>query len=251
LIIAGLMAAAMSTFDSLVNAGASYWVRDIYQAFLKPQASDKQLVFQSRLSTIVLVLIGLFLTFNVQNLNDIWGWLTMGIGFGLTIPLLIRWYWWRLNGYGFAWGVAAGMSTALIQRWLWPALPEYFVFLAIVVISLFITIAATLSSQPTDQAVLINFYTRTRPFGFWKPVVKLLDKENEAWNRSEKRRDIISTFLAVPWQLGLFMLFMMIVMKQWLNVFVLAGFVIMLSMGLYFFWYRHLSTIDRLNQSES
>ena len=59
LLIAGLMAAAMSTFDSTVNAGAAYWVKDIYQTYLKPNSTEKELMLQSRLSSLVIVAIAL------------------------------------------------------------------------------------------------------------------------------------------------------------------------------------------------
>ena len=41
LMVAALIAAAMSTFDSTVNAGAAFWVRDLYQAYINPNASEK------------------------------------------------------------------------------------------------------------------------------------------------------------------------------------------------------------------
>ena len=98
LLVAGLMAAAMSTFSSLINSGASYWVRDIYQEFINPKASEKKLIIHSRLASVIIVLLGLGLTVNIKSINDIWGWLTMGLGAGMVVPLLVRWYWWRMNG---------------------------------------------------------------------------------------------------------------------------------------------------------
>ena len=62
-LVAGLMAAAMSTFSSLINSGASYWVKDIYQEFINPTASDKKLIFQSRISSLLIVL-SRFSTYN-------------------------------------------------------------------------------------------------------------------------------------------------------------------------------------------
>ena len=56
LTIAGLIAAAMSTFDSTVNAGASYWVRDIYQRYITPEADSKQLLRQSYAASLLLSL---------------------------------------------------------------------------------------------------------------------------------------------------------------------------------------------------
>ena len=91
LLVAGLMAAAMSTFDSTVNAGAAYWVKDLYQAFLNPEASEKKLMFHSRAASVVMVLLGLLFSYAIGNINEIWGWITMGISAGMFIPLVLRW----------------------------------------------------------------------------------------------------------------------------------------------------------------
>ena len=118
--IAGLIAAAMSTFDSLVNSGAAYWVKDIYQNIINPKATEKQLVFQSRISSVIMVLIGLLFTLGISSINEIWGWLTMGIGAGLTAPLFIRWYWWRINGFRFSFGIVFGMISAIFMKFYAP-----------------------------------------------------------------------------------------------------------------------------------
>ena len=110
------MAAAMSTFDSTVNAGAAYWVKDLYQTYLNPKASEKDLIFQSRMSSFGIVFLALLFSLTIKNINEIWGWITMGIGAGMFIPQVIRWYWWRFNGYGFAIGTAVGMSAAVFNK---------------------------------------------------------------------------------------------------------------------------------------
>ncbi|MEO2159525.1 MAG: hypothetical protein ABGX14_00255 [bacterium] len=57
-LIAGLMAAGMSTFDSTVNAGAAYWVKDIYQLYINPQASEKKLMAHSYMASVFIVIAG-------------------------------------------------------------------------------------------------------------------------------------------------------------------------------------------------
>lgn len=240
LLVAGLMAAAMSTFDSVVNAGASYWVRDIYQTFLNKKADEKQLVFQSRISSIIIVLIGLFLTLNITSINDIWGWLTMGIGSGLIIPLLIRWYWWRMNGYGFAIGTGAGMIAAIVQRLAIPNIEEYWAFLIISGISLLGTILGTFLTPKTDEKTLIQFFKQTKPFGFWKPIREKIEIKDYEEIRKENKRDIIATLFAVPWQLVLFLTIMFLVIQKYDTLFILIGVLIALSFGLYHFWFKHL-----------
>ena len=89
--------------------------------------------------------------------------------------------------------------------------------------------------------VLLNFYKITRPFGFWHNIRNKLPIESLSKIHEENRRDIIATFFAVPWQVVLFLTGMMIVLKQWNNVLNLSTLLVLLSLGLYWFWFRHLS----------
>ncbi len=242
LLVAGLMAAAMSTFDSTVNAGASYWVKDIYQAFLNPEASEKTLMKHSRWASILIVIFGLLFSLTIKNINEIWGWITMSISAGMIVPTLIRWYWWRMNGYGFAFGTAAGMIAAIVQRLTVPDVPEYVAFSIASGTSFIAMLFATFVTQPTNMDVLHQFYSKTRPFGFWGKVRDRLSAQNMSHINRENRRDIFSVCLAVPWQLVLFFMFMMVIMKRWDWFFILFAVLAVLSTGLYFSWYRHLST---------
>jgi solute:Na+ symporter, SSS family len=242
LLVAGLMAAAMSTFDSTVNAGAAYWVKDIYQTYLNPNASSKQLMLHSRVSSVIIVILGLGFMLFINNINEIWGWITSSLGAGLLIPTLARWYWWRMNGYGFAAGTVAGMVAAIIQRLLLPEIPEYYSFTIATVSSLIGMVIGTYSSKPTDEKVLIEFYKRTRPFGFWGPIRSKINQIKLGEINKENRRDIISTFMAVPWQVVLFLTGMSIILKRWDQFGWLLLILIILSTGLYFKWFRHLST---------
>jgi Na+/proline symporter len=247
LLIASFLAAAMSTFNAVINASAAYWVKDIYQAFLKPNAGEQELVFQGRLASIFVVVIGLVLSFNIQNVNDIWGWLTTGLGVGLAVPLLLRWYWWRFNGYGFAVGTLAGMIAAIASQAI--ILPffrhsqyqELILFLVPSLFALAGCIIATLLTPPTDSLVMENFYNVTRPFGFWGEVRHSVKPNLQAKIKAENQRDIIAAFLTVPWQLVLFMMGIVLIIKQWQSLKILALVFLLLSIGLYFTWYRHLS----------
>ncbi len=247
LLVAGLMAAAMSTFDSTVNAGAAYWVKDIYKAYLKPNASEKSLMIHSRMASIIIVLLGLLFSLAIKNINEIWGWITMSIGAGMIIPQLARWYWWRLNGYGYAIGTIGGMTAAIIQKAFFPNVPEYVAFSFASGVSLIFMIIGTLLTTATDESVLKNFYKRTRPFGFWTHIKNsispyVLEKVNR-----ENRRDIIATFFAVPWQVVLFLTMMMIVMQRWDTFGWLFAILVALSYALYHFWFKHLSTEVRMD----
>ncbi|MEJ5263093.1 MAG: sodium:solute symporter, partial [Ignavibacterium sp.] len=245
LLVAGLMAAAMSTFSSLINSGASYWVKDIYQEFINPKASEKKLIWQSRISSVLIVVLGLILASGIKSINEIWGWLTMGLGAGMIIPLLLRWYWWRMNGFGFTAGTIFGMSTAIIQKLFYPEATEYLSFAILISFSFAATIIASLLTTQTPKEILSNFYLTTRPFGFWKPMRLMISEESRKNIKSENRRDIIAICFALPWQMVLFLTGMTIVLKRFDLFLYLVIILILLSVGLYYFWFRNLSKDSR------
>ena len=242
-LIAGLMAAGMSTFDSTVNAGAAYWVKDIYQLYINPQASEKKLMAHSYMASVFIVIAGLGLMLVFKNINDIWGWITMSIGSGLLLPMLLRWYWSRMNGWGFAIGTLSGMISAIAFKAIAPAgVTEYTMFALSTAVSLIGTIIGTMFTKPTDESTLQSFYNKTRPFGSWGRFKSQLNPEEIQAVDKENRRDIFSTVLAVPWQVSFFLLMMSFMFKAWTNVLVLGVVFLVLSISLYFTWYKHLST---------
>ena len=245
LLIAGLIAAAMSTFDSLVNSGAAYWVKDIYQNIINPKATEKQLVFQSRMSSVIMVLIGLFFTLGISSINEIWGWLTMGIGAGLIAPLFIRWYWWRINGFRFSFGIVFGMISAIFMKFYAPYSEEYINFLVVFLSSIFATFIFSYLTKPTENELLLSFFKITRPFDFWNKIRNQIDKNEVIGIKKEKRLDIISVILAVPWQLSLFLVGMAFMIKRWDYFSILILVLALLTTGLYFTWFRRLSKEDK------
>ncbi len=247
LLVAGLMAAAMSTFSSLINSGASYWVKDIYQEFINPKASERKLILHSRLASLIIVLLGLGLTVNIKSINEIWGWLTMGLGAGMIVPLLVRWYWWRMNGFGFTFGTIAGMGSAIIQKLFYPDATEYLSFAILVIVSLVATVAATLLTEKTNDETLMNFYKTTRPFGFWKPIKNLIPADKTKQINAENRKDIVAICFALPSQIVLFLTGMTVILKRFDLFLYLFVILVFLSAGLYYFWFRHLSKEVRMD----
>jgi len=169
IVIAGLLAAFMSTFSSTVNSGASFIVRDIWQPYFRPNAGERESVRFSYLATLLLVLIGVGIGFQAESIAQIWGWMMMSLGAGVLMPNVLRWYWWRMNGWGYAIGTLGGVLLSLVVLFL-PDAPVYYVFPAICGASLLASMVASLISQPVDRDILIRFYKSVRPFGLWRPI---------------------------------------------------------------------------------
>lgn len=241
LLVAGLLAAAMSTYVAIVNSGAAYWVNDLYQRFIRPEATNKQLILHSRVASIAIVILGLLSTYLFTSLNDVWGFLTMGFGVGLIVPQFIRWYWWRFNGYGYAGGTILGMITAITIRFVFEDIPEMPSFYLTAAITFVGSIAISYMFPATNSEDLEHFYSKTRPFGFWGPVRAKFSDEIIAPIAAENRRDIVATFFAVPWMLFLGITPMMVVTKQWTYALICSSILLVLSVVLYFIWYKYLS----------
>lgn len=169
LVIAGLLAAFMSTFSSTVNSGASFIVRDIWQAYIRPRSTDKQALRFSYLATVLLVLLGIAIGFQGRSIAEIWNWMMMALGAGVIVPNVLRWYWWRMNGWGYALGTLAGLVLSLAVLFFKEA-PDFLVFPLIVTASTLACVMGSLLTRPVSFALLCEFYRSVRPFGFWKPV---------------------------------------------------------------------------------
>lgn len=252
IVFVALIAAAMSTFDTYVNQTAAYFVRDIYQRYLRPKALTRELIWISYGTCLVIIVAGATLGFYARNVNEIWDWVMVGVSGGMALPGLLRWYWARFNGFGYAGGVFFGMVAAWMQRWLFPEFAEPWIRLPMILgISLLGCLVGTYLTRPTDNGVLRNFYRTTKPFGFWKRFRDELDEQTLREYRQEHRSDIISLFIAVPWQFMLYWTPMQLMFHQYVRFWVSLLILAILSVALYWFWYRNLPVEKRLEAVHS
>ncbi|MBU3666459.1 MAG: sodium:solute symporter [Chthoniobacterales bacterium] len=240
LLIVALLAALMSTFTSLTNTTGGLVVRDLYQHLLRPAASDRELIMASYLSSVLIVVCGVVIGAFAKNINDLWGWIVMSLTAGAIGPSLLRLYWWRMNGWGIAGGLAAGTAGSIIQRALAPDMNEWNQFLLMTAISFAGSIALSLATRPTPMPVLETFYRRTRPFGWWKPLHHVLPAEEKASMDRENFWDIVSVPLAMTAQVTLFLLPMQLLVKNYTAFFGTLPVFLLCAIALYFTWYRRL-----------
>ncbi len=240
LAIAGLIAAAMSTFDSTINAGAAYWVRDIYQRYLNPRARSGQLMRQSYWATLVLAVASMVMALFVKNIDDIWSWITGPLSAGLFAPIILRWYWERLNGYGFALSTGFGLAVSIALKLFFPQMPIFVSFPLTWSVSLIAGVAGSLLTEPTDTSVLEHFWTQIRPFGFWKATKSRIQTPLANAHKKESRRDLLNLPLAVAWHLSGVVSVISIVLHKWQTLSG-AGLVFVAATAiLYVTWYKKL-----------
>lgn len=184
LLIAAFLGAYMSTLSTHLNWGSSYVVNDFYRRFLRAERSDhsqeendRHYISISRLTTVVLAVISLVVSFTVMDsIQGAWNFL-LSITGGMGFILILRWYWWRINAAAEITSMVAPLAAiggfALIQQ-LWPAIhipgaPEN--LYVIVPLSIFITLCVMFLTKPESQDRLQSFYKRVRPSGpGWRAI---------------------------------------------------------------------------------
>ncbi len=110
LVVASLIAAYMSTIGTHLNWGSSYAVNDFYKRFIKPDASEKELVTVGRLCTVLLMVIaGVFALTFLEDATQAFKILLLS-GAGTGAIYILRWFWWRIN----AWTEIVAMVVATV-----------------------------------------------------------------------------------------------------------------------------------------
>ncbi|MFZ0963661.1 MAG: sodium:solute symporter family protein [Terriglobia bacterium] len=265
-LIAGLLAAFMSNFAATVNAAPPYFVNDIYKRFINPNASPRTYVRLSYPSSFVVVLVGGAIGWYVASVNSVVLWIVSGLWGGYTASNVLKWYWWRFNGYGYFWGMLTGISGSLILPSVLPQIPLVqrilaahsvnldvaLVFPLVFAIALAGCLAGTLLTPAEEDAVLKDFYRRVRPWGWWGPVLAKVLAEDPSFERNEDFwRDMFNVAIGIVWQVSLVALPCYVVIQKFHAVMITIVIIGVTSIILKFTWYDHLKALESVEHSNA
>lgn len=244
--LAALLSGFLATFSSTVNGGAAYLVKDVYQRYINPKADAKRLVHVSYFSSALLIIVGLIISVFGTSINSAFLWIFGTLAAGILPPNVLRWYWWRLNGWGYAAGVFGGMVLSLGQvvldtTYLNEPLPLYIGFPVIALASFILTIAVSLATEPTSIDTLKVFYRKVQPAGFWNPPRSaVLSEEPDFKKQSPFARDVINTLIALVGITALYVSTLYLILHRLSVAFGLIVATVLSVIILYFTWYKHL-----------
>ncbi|MBC7896783.1 MAG: Na+:solute symporter [Cytophagaceae bacterium] len=167
LMIAGLLAAYVSTIATHLNWGGSYLVHDFYRRFLRTDADEKHYVMIGRLVTALLMVIASLITYVLNSAQESFN-LLMSIGAGTGLLYLLRWFWWRVT----AWSEVAAMATSFVvaigfffaNRMGTPVASHISLIIGVAITTV-VWIAVSYLGPQNDPAILESFYRRVRPAG--------------------------------------------------------------------------------------
>lgn len=223
------LAGYMAAISSIGNWASSYLVNDVYQRTLRPEASQKELVLASRISSGVLLLVA-FAWGAMIHPHELEQWIlfinSSLIVFSLPLAWL-KWFWWRTNAVGDMVGILGGFPAGYViwfgsdavlpvslRSWLgrvsghsWNGLipafsnlgryPFWEGFAILFGLGWICILLATFLTRPEPLDILQKFYLTARPIGFWGPVRRSLAGEQAASRAGETRRDLIVCSLGI------------------------------------------------------
>ena len=252
LLLAGLLAAFMSTFSAFVNSGPAYIVNDIYKKYFKPEATDKHYIKASHIASFAIVILGVIMGFFAGSINSITLWITSALYGGYVAANFLKWIWWRFNGWGYFWGMTAGLFVATLQflldqykgsfevgTWLYEIgqIPAIYMFPVIFIVSLLGSFLGTLLTPATAMETLKEFYKNVRPWGFWGPVYNSLRKDDQtATKNTDFVSDMLNCVVGVVWQSSMILLPIYLLIRDYQKTGLVLLVFIVTSVILKFTW---------------
>lgn len=252
LLLAGLLAAFMSTFSAFVNAGPAYIVNDIYKKYFKPNSSDKHYIKASYLASFFVVGLGVFMGFFTNSINSLTLWITSALFGGYVASNFLKWIWWRFNGWGYFWGMFAGLIIASFQFVLdqnkenftegsflfeMAQIPAIYLFPIIFTFSLTGSFLGTFLTAPTDIKTLKSFYHNVRPWGWWKPVYEELIKEDHNFEKNNDFwLDMFNCLIGIIWQSAMILMPIFLLFRDYPKTIWVAVIFVITSIILKFTW---------------
>jgi solute:Na+ symporter, SSS family len=264
LLIAGLLAAFMSTFSSTINAAAAYLVNDVYKRYARPNAPPREYVRVSYAAALTIVVVGCTAGYFTPSIAKAVDWIVSGLWGGYAAANVLKWYWWRLNGFGYFCGMITGIGGALVMLF-FPgitqsmALPTLqllsigygappasanlvlMAFPMLLVVSLVGTVLGSLLTKPESDEVLLAFYTRTRPWGWWGPIRAAALRRDPAFQPNRNFGwDMFNVVVGIVWQTAFVALPIYVVLREWRSAAVCVAIILITSAILKHTWYGRL-----------
>jgi Na+/proline symporter len=247
-VLAGLLAAFMSTFTSTINAGASYVVNDLYKKYIKPGKPEKHYVRASYICSIIVVVVGIAFGFLTGSVNTVTMWIVNGLWGAYVATNVLKWYWWRFNGMGYFYGMISGIAAAVFipmffldKTVLWGLERNLMLFPVILVISAGTAVIVSLLTEPDDIEVLKKFYKQVRPWGCWGPIRQMVMAEDASFKPNTNfKRDMVNVAVGIIWQLTLVLIPIYLVIKSFREMWISIAVLVVTSIFLKLNWYNKL-----------
>jgi solute:Na+ symporter, SSS family len=241
LVLTGLLGAFMGTFSGTLNAAQAYLINDVYLKYVNPTASTKKIINMNYLAGIVVVTIGVILGFFAKDVNSILQWIVSGLYGGYIAANVLKWYWWRFNANGFYIGMLTGVAGAMVFSRLFTGIEFLYYFPVLFLLSVAGSFIGTFTAPATNTETLKTFYRTVRPWGFWKPILELVQKEDPSFEPNRRfKLDMFNVVLGIIGQLCMTILPMYAVLSMHLPLLVTVILLLIIILILKKTWWEKL-----------
>lgn len=241
LLLAGLLAAFMGTFAAFINAAPAYIVNDLYKKYINPHGSDRTYIKYSYLSSFLLVFIGVLGGFFAASINSLTLWITSALYGGYAAANVLKWVWWRFNGYGYFFGMLGGLIASTFVPVLFPDVAAIYLFPLILLISFAGCLLGTYFHRPDNMDILKNFYRQTKPWGFWKPVIEAIKQEDPDFIPNKNfKADLANVIIGIVWQMTLVVMPIYLLIGETISLIISFLIFVITSWLLKKYWYDNL-----------
>ena len=245
LFMAVLLAALMSTLDAMINVTSSVIVNDFLKRYFTKNLSQKKLVRLGQMASVLLLSIAFLFSLSFQDIITAWETMIFVIVTMILVPATMRWHWWRFSARAFVWSMGLSALFIILQKILFPGWAAARTLSTDILASLVITLTVGFFFKPTENEVLVSFYSRIRPFGFWRPIRKEAeDRGLVPKNDKMPTIDALNGLLTAGFQFSLALIPFYALLGVWSNAFTWVAVAASLAVILYFTWYKNLPSKD-------
>jgi len=239
--LAVLLAALMSTLSAMINVTSSVVLNDFLKRYFAGDRSEKQLVRWGQLASAGAIALGFVLSLLFKDVVSAWETMIFVVVTMILVPATCRWHWWRFSARAFVWSMVATAVLIGLQKTFFGDWSASRTLAFDTLMSLVMTVVIGWLTRPTDMEVLVRFYAKVRPFGFWGPVRteaarRGLVPASDRMPLIDALNGVITAFFQVALALVPFYLFL----REWARAWFWGGILAALSVLLYFTWYRNL-----------
>lgn len=167
-LVAGFLAAYLSTIATHLNWGSSYLINDLYRPFVRKNKEDSHYLHVSTVSQLLMMIVSLVITFYfIDTISGVWRFI-LEAGAGTGFALIVRWYWPKMNSYGELSGfILPGFFYSMNHFFI--QIPTPYSILFIVFSTILVQVLIIHLTPQTETSILKRFYERVNPPGyFWK-----------------------------------------------------------------------------------
>lgn len=243
--MAVLLAALMSTLSAMINVTSSVVLNDFLKRYLARRFTEPQLVRLGQLASLGAITLGFLFSLSFKDVVSAWETMIFVVLTMILVPATLRWHWWRFGAKAFVGSMAASAAFILLQKLAFPTWSISLTLTVDVLASLVIALSLGAWLKPADLNVLVTFYAKVRPFGFWRPVRAEAAKRGLVPAHDPMPRlDLLNAFLTAGFQLALALVPFYLFLHRWPQMWTWLIALLVLAGTLYVTWYRHLPARD-------